>query len=131
MRAGLTRNLCGLIKRGSANPATSELASRLRAGLREVRSAVGGAVDADSSSWWACLELKGPTKEASQQGCGDARAQMRDWLISNPTDLSEDEGGYIANVLRDADHRQLAPKLWLAATAEKPMASDLEEESWQ
>ena len=68
MRAVATRNLCGLMRRWRGNPATSQLAMELRAGLRKVRNAVGGGVDIDPSIWRAYIELKGLTKEATKHG---------------------------------------------------------------
>ena len=108
-----------LTRRGLAYPATSQLASRLRAELRDVWSAVGGEVDACSSSWRAFVWLKGLTKEVFFA----AITQMRDWSISNSTDSSEAKWGIMSSLLRDADRRQLPVKLWLTATAKDPAAS--------
>ena len=46
MRAATARMLSGLTRRSLADPATTELAKKLRAGLHEVGGAVGGEVDA-------------------------------------------------------------------------------------
>ena len=58
--------MSGLVGRGLANPATNQMARVLRAGLREAWYAVGGQVDADSSSWRTFIEDKGPIDEASR-----------------------------------------------------------------
>ena len=50
---------------------------------------------------------------------------MKDWLIFNPNDLAEAKWDLMDDVLSDAQHRQLALKLWLASTAKEPMASDM------
>lgn len=68
MRAEPIRNLCGLMKRGLADPVNSQLVIKLRSGLRQVRNAVGADVNADSSIWWTFIEPKGLTKEASKRG---------------------------------------------------------------
>ena len=55
-KSGFEPQLMWLAGRVLANPATSQVAMKLRAGLREDRSAVGGEIDADSSSWRALIE---------------------------------------------------------------------------
>ena len=64
-------------------------------------------------------------KEASRRGWGGAITQMQGWLISDPKDSADAKWGFMNNVLTGAQHRQLAPKLWLDATAKEPMASDM------
>ena len=68
LRAVLTHNFWGLMKRGLADPSTSQLATKRRSGLRELSGAAGGEIDADSSSRRASIELESLTKEASKQG---------------------------------------------------------------
>ena len=84
MRAVSTHSLLGLMERGLANPATSWPATKLRAGLHEVSSAVGTDVDVDSSTKFASLKLEGLTTEASKQGWGGGVAKRRGWWILNP-----------------------------------------------
>ena len=58
----------GLVRRELANPATKELARKLRAGVYEIWGAIGEQLDADSSSWWTFLEERGILDTASRQG---------------------------------------------------------------
>ena len=117
--------MSGLIRRGLANSATNQIALRLRTGLREAWRAAGGQVDADSSSWRTFVEEKGLINGASGQGRRETIPRLREWLVSNPTDLSQTRWGFAGDVLQNEEKRQLTLKLWLAATARSPLASDL------
>ena len=70
MKEVATRALSGFGRRGLADPATAQMATKLRKGLSEIRSSVGGDVDVDSASWWSFVEATGLLEEASKQGCG-------------------------------------------------------------
>ena len=50
---------------------------------------------------------------------------MQDWLIYNPNDLAGTRWDFVEEALKNAEHRQLALKLRLAATAEDPAAGDM------
>ena len=117
--------MSALVRRGLANPTTNELARKLREGLHDAWSALEGQVDADSSSWRTFLEERGIMDEASRQGWEEVVTRLRDWLISNPKDLSETKWGFTDDVLQDGEHKQLTLKLWLAATAKATAASDM------
>ena len=82
-------------------------------------------MDADSGSWWSFSEKHGLENEASRQGWDETISQMQDWLIYNPNDLAGTRWDFLEEVLKNAEHRQLAWKLWLAATAEDPAAGDM------
>ena len=116
--------MSGLVRRGLANPATKELARKLREGVYETWGAIGEQLDADSSSWWTFLEERGITDAAPRQGWGTAVTRLQEWLISNPKDLSETKWGFIDEVLQNDEHKQLALKLRLAATAKSTAAAD-------
>ena len=47
---------------------------------------------------------------------------MQDWPIFNPTDFPDTKWDSVNDVLKEAERRQLAWKLWLSAAAEDPMA---------
>ena len=51
--------------------------------------------------------------------------RLQDWLVFKPSDLSEAKWGSMDNVLRNEGRRRLSLKLWLAATAKEPLASDM------
>ena len=67
---------------------------------------------------------KGLTTEASKQGRGETIAYVKDGLIFNPDVPAGTKWDLMDNALSDAQHRQLAMKPRIAATAEKPSASD-------
>ena len=91
----------------------------------EVWGVAGRAVDKDSAAWRASIDQEGLAKKASRQTWGETTTQMRHWLILNPTDLSGIKWDFIYDVLRKAERRQLALKLWLSEPAKDPMAVDL------
>ena len=126
VKAVSSHGLCGLTKRGLANPATSQMATKFRSGLFEVWNSVGGEVDVFPTSWSPFIEEKGRSKEATRQGWGQTITKLKDWLIRNPNDLAEAKWGLMNTALSDAQRRQLALKLWKAATAKEPMASDVQ-----
>ena len=117
--------LSGLVRRGLYNPATTQMATTLRNGLSEIWRSIGGEVDADSGSWWSFIEKHGLTNEASRQGWDETITQMQDWLIYNPSDLAGTRWDFMEEALKNAEHRQLALKLWLTATAKDPAATDM------
>ena len=116
----------GLVRRGLANPATKELARKLRAGVYEIWGAIGEQLDAESSSWWTFLEERGILDTASRQGWEKVITRLQDWLIFNPKDLSETKWGFMDEVLQNDEHKQLTLKLWLAATAKSTAACDMQ-----
>ena len=116
----------GLVRRGLANPATKELARKLRAGVFEIWGAIGEQLDAESSSWWTFLEERGILDTASRQGWEKVITRLQDWLIFNPKDLSETKWGFMDEVLQNDEHKQLTLRLWLAATAKMTAASDMQ-----
>ena len=59
-------------------------------------------------------------KEASKQGWGESITQLKDWLIFNLDDSAGTKWDIMNNALADAQRRQLALKLWVAATAFLP-----------
>ena len=116
----------GLVRRGLANPATKELARKLRAGVFEIWGAIGEQLDAESSSWWTFLEERGILDTASRQGWEKVITRLQEWLIFNPKDLSETKWGFMDEVLQNDEHKQLTLRLWLAATAKMTAASDMQ-----
>ena len=125
MRAVSTHVLCGLMTMGLPNPTTSQMATRFRSGLFEGRSPVGCEGGAHAASGRPFSEKGGLIREASRQSWGDTVTQLKEWLIFDPNDLAEAKWGLMENVLSDAQRRQLALKLGVAATAKVPMASDM------
>ena len=89
IRSVSSHAICGLVRRGLANPATKELAQQLREGVHEAWGALGDQLDADSSRWWSFLEEKGIMNTASRQGWEAVIVRLRDWMIFNPKDLTE------------------------------------------
>ena len=104
------------MRRGLANPATSQLATGFRAGLFEVWNAVGGEVGANSAGRWSFIEINGLIEEASAPGWGVTVAKLGEWLVFGPADLAQARWGLMNNALSDATQRQSALKLWIAAT---------------
>ena len=104
---------------------TAGPARKLRTGLREVWGAVGGEVDADSTSSLAFLERKGLTREASRQGRDETFTQLQQWLIPEATDPSEVGWDFFGGVLRNSGRRRLTLKLRMSATSAEPMASGM------
>ena len=80
---------------------------------------------ADSSGWWKFVEFKGLTRGAPRHVWDGAIAKLQDWLILNPAALAGAKWDLIDNVPRNEEHEQLSSKLWPAATARGPMASDV------
>ena len=117
--------LGGLVGRGLYNPATSQMATALRNGLSEIWRSIGGEADADSGSWWSFIEKHGLKNEASRQGWDETITQMQDWLIYNPNDLAGTRWDFMEEALKNAERRQLALKLWLAATVKDQAAGDM------
>ena len=101
------------------------MAPRFRAGPFELWSSVGGEVDVHSANEWPFIEKQGLTKEASGHGWDETIMQMQAWLISNPEGLGEARRDFMNNVLTDPQRRRLALKLWLAAGAKEPLATDI------
>ena len=108
-----------------ANPVTARLARKLRTGLREVWGAVGGEVDADSTSLLAFLERKGLTREAPRQGRDEEFTQLQQWLIPEATDPPEVGWAFFGDVLRNSGRREVTSKLRTSATSVEPRASDV------
>ena len=126
IRSVSTHAMCGLVRRGLANPATRVFAQQLREGVHEAWGAIGDQLDADSSKWWTFLEEKGIMNTASRQGWEAVIVRLRSWLICNPKDLTETRWGFMDDVLQNDEHKQLTLKLWLAATAKQTAASDMQ-----
>ena len=98
---------------------------KLRSALREMWHEVGGEVDADSPSWRTFIGATGLIKESSRQGRDETITRLQEWLIFDPTDLSETRWGYMDEVLQNEENRQLTLKLRLAATTRSALTSDL------
>ena len=126
IRAASAHTLIGSSRRGLANLATARPARKFRTGLREVWSAVGGEVDADSTSWRAFFERNGFARDASGQGWDETFSQLREWLIPDVTDPSDVGWDFISDVLRNSERRQLTSKLRMSAASTGPTASDME-----
>ena len=102
--------MCGIVGRGLANPTTNEMARKLRAGPHEAWSALGGQVDADSSSWRTYPEERGTMDEASRQGWAAVVTRLQDCLIFNPKELSDARWGFMSDMLEDDERKQLTLK---------------------
>ena len=87
--------------------------------------AVGGEVDADSTTSLPFLERKGLTRESSRQGRDETFTQLQQWLIPEATDPSEVGWGFVGDVLRNSGRRQFTSKLRMSAASAEPMASDM------
>ena len=79
--------------------------------------AVRGELGGDSACWWPFIGLKGLTREASRQGRDEK-------MILKRGGITEVEWDSMNDALKGLGRRQLALKLWLAATAKEARATD-------
>ena len=113
IKAASAHVMSGLVRRGLANPATNQMARGLRPALHEAWYAVGGQVDADSSSWRTVVVGKGLIDEVFRHGWGGTVSHLQDLLILNRPDMSASRWGFMGIVLQNGEHRQLTSKLCL------------------
>ena len=126
IKSASPHRVSGMIRRGPANPTASQPASRPRAGFYEVWSGTGRDVDVDSAGWQTFTERKARMEAAAARNGRDSTAtQPKVRPIRGPEDPHEAGWGFMKDLIRSARHRQPALKLWLAATAKEPMASDM------